>query len=342
LFRRTIKYGISILVLAFLLGMAMINYSATIAILIGAITSWLLIRLLSLSDRIRSRILETGLTLIVIVLCVPLFLLLMSRFVPGGPFTRERALLPNEITPPPLLFKNYYLGIDCSDWKAGIFSIRETININPEWVDYYRETDIPMSIELPERELISKTSGFLAKEVKIIPAQAKPSGQATIELADGRTLEGNICTYSCDHVYVELHDIPAGSFLAAKDSENIQTHPYFNSETISWSVINLKQGIIFAFVPAPFYRFRSIIKPFIGASTWNQWLLSILGWLITMITSPIVRPALMSRLQKRFGPCLDKLPILKTSKDSDKKATIIISSTGDEKDVVVSEKKRNL
>jgi len=212
--------------------------------------------------------------------------------------------------------------------------------INPQWAQYHRETDIPSSVDLLEREVTSTNVGLLTREVRIVPIQVDSSGDATITLPDGRTLKGSICSFSCENIDVELHDAPKGSFLAAKDAEKIQKYPYIDTETVSWSVINLKQGIIFAFVPPPFHHVRPIIEPLLGASALNQWVLGILGLIGTILITPIVKPVILTTAQKTFGSWLDRQSGAKAYEETKKKATIVISGTGKEKEVDVSEKKQ--
>src|SRR3990172_2845181 len=266
MFRHVMGYAIAMLVLAFLVGLVTLNYSAVAALMLGAVISWPVVRLIRFITTNRTRTLFAVVSILAI--CFYSALVLWF-FAPGLGLVGNR--------PPPALINEYYVTIDHSNWQSGIFRIKETVVINPEWVEYYRETNIPTNVDLPEREVASTNVGLLTREIKIIPIQADSSGNGMLALPDGRTLKGSICSFSCKKIYVELHDAPKGSFLAAKDAEKVQKYPYIDTETISWSVINLKQGIAFAFVPPPFHYLRPILEPLLGASSLNQWILGLLG-----------------------------------------------------------------
>jgi hypothetical protein len=328
MFRQVIGYGIAVLVLAFLSGLVTLNYFAAAALILGAIISWPVVRLL--------RFIVTSRTRILLIVYLSLIIIIASLGMQFLIFTGPDGL----IGPLPPLINEYYLTIDCSNWQSGVFLIKETVVINPQWAKYQKETDIPSSVELPEREVTSTNVGLLTREVRIMPIQANSSGNAIITLPDGRTLKGSICSFSCENIDIELHDAPKGSFLVAKDAEKTQKYPYIDTETISWSVINLEQGITFAFIPPPFHHIRQIIEPLLGASALNQWVLGILGLICTIFITPIVQPVILTTAQKRFGSWLDRRSEAKAREETKKKATIIISSTGEEKEVDVSEKKQ--
>lgn len=111
---------------------------------------------------------------------------------------------------------------------------------------------------------------------------------------------------SRDTRLVLLRDAPRGSFLAAKNAEKMEKHPYMDTETVSWSVMDLEEGITFAFVPPPFHYIRPMIEPLLGVSGLNEWVLGILGLSGSILLTPIVKPVLLSIAQKRFGSWIDQ------------------------------------
>ena len=225
-------------------------------------------------------------------------------------------LLPGAPFPP--LIDGYHLKIDGSTTASGAFTITEAVDINQEWVARSAKTDIPPAVELPPRQVTSANAGFLAKEVRIDPLQADASGDVSITLPDGRILTGRLCS-SCESTAIELQDVPQGSFLAARDADNVEKHPYVGTETVTWSVLDLREGIRFAYVPPPYQYLRPLLQPLIGASTLNQWVLGLAGLIGTLVVSPIVKPMLLTALQKKIEEWLAKLFGKKDKKDDPSK-----------------------
>jgi hypothetical protein len=244
--------------------------------------------------------------------------------------------------PAPPLINGYYLTITNPDWKAGVFTIKETVVINPDWISFNHATDLPQSVDLPERKVKSTSIGLLSRQVKIMPDQVGPSGEAAITLPDGRILRGGICSLTCGKIAIILHDVPAGSFLAARDADNIQKAPYINTETVTWSVLDPDQGITFAFVPPPFNIVRPVIEPLLGVSSLSQWLLGILGLISTLLLTPFMKPVLIRPGQKIIGHQVDKQPVTKPQRGIKRKPPVLIPNTGEqtEADLFGLKKKR--
>ena len=299
--RQAMRYILVVLVLAFLFELLTLNYSAIEAVLIGAVISWPLVLLFRFLVANRRRVF------------LPIFFILSL----GACFLYARLLLPLYLAanPSPPLINEYRLTISNPDWQSGIFSIREAVSINPQWTDFNHEPDLPATVDLPGREVTSTRIGLFTWQVRIMPDEADPSGEAEITLPDGHILKGTICTYTCEKIDVELNDAPKGSFLAARNAENIHRYPYIDTETISWSVINLDQGITFAFVPPPFNFVRPIIDPLLGVAALDQWLLGILGTVCTLVVTPVVKPLIQEAARKRFGPWLEKRPGAKKAQE---------------------------
>ncbi len=292
--RRITTLVIAMLILAILVGLLALDYSAGAAVAVGVLASlalwWLAARLWGSARAVRSRpALAIG---CISTLCVSL---LASFLWIRWPFRLYMATAPE----PPLV-ESYQVTIQRADGKSGDFLIKETVTINPKWVEYAKAENVPPTVELPERKVTSADVGLLTREVRITPVQANSSAVAVLTLPDGRTLTGRMC-YSCENASVTWRDAPSGSFLGAKDAEGVQKYPYLNTETVSWSVINLEQGVTFAFVPPPFQYVKPVIQPLLGASSLDKWVLGILGLVGTLVISPIVRPVISSALQKRFG-----------------------------------------
>ena len=290
--RQVIRYGIAVCVLAFLVGLLTLNYFDAAVLILGAVLAWPLVRLVRFLIANWRKVLLPLFFALAIAAC-----LLYTRFL---------APLYFSTLPSPPIINGYHLTISIPDWGSGVFLIKETVNINPQWAELNHQTALPSSIDLPERKVTSRDIGLFTREVRIIPGQPDPSGEVMITMPNGSTFKGTMCSFSCGKISIELIDAPKGSFLTARDAENIKEHPYVDTETISWSVIDLGQGITFAFVRPPFNYVRPIIAPLLGVTALNQWLLGILGSVCTLVVTPILRPLILSTAQKSFGSVLDK------------------------------------
>ena len=326
--RQIIQYIVTALVLALLIGLLSLNFIAAAAVAIGAVLAWPLYWLVRSIIANWARVMLPVIILLSLAGCVFYGLYFFPMFLSA--------------VPAPPLINGYYLTITDPDWKAGVFTIKETVVINPDWISFYHGTGLPQSVDLPERKVRSTSLGLLARQVKIMPDQVGPSGEAAIALPDGRVLKGGICSLTCGKIVIVLHDVPSGSFLAAKDADDIQKAPYINTETVTWSVLDPDQGITFAFVPPPFNIVRPVIEPLLGVSSLDQWLLGILGLISTLLVSPFVKPVLVRAGQKIIGAHPDDRSAAEDRKFTKRKPPVLIPNTGEqtEADLFGLKKKR--
>ena len=326
--RQIIQYIVTALVLALLIGLLSLNFIAAAAVAIGAVLAWPLYWLVRSIIANWARVMLPVIILLSLAGCVFYGLYFFPMFLSA--------------VPAPPLINGYYLTITNPDWKAGVFTIKETVVINQDWISFYHATGLPQSVDLPERKVRSTSLGLLARQVKIMPDQVGPSGEAAITLPDGRILKGDICSLTCGKIVIVLHDVPSGSFLAAKDADDIQEAPYIHTETVSWSVLDPDQGITFAFVPPPFNVVRPVIEPLLGVSSLDQWLLGILGLLSTLLVSPFVKPVLVRAGQKIIGHQVHEQPVTRPQKGIKRKPPVLIPNTGEqtEADIFGLNKKR--
>jgi hypothetical protein len=290
--RQIIRYGIVVTVLAFVAGLLSLNYYAAAVLLLGAALAWPAAWLIRFLARRWKKLLLPSFFALAIAAC-----LLYTRFFAPLYFSA----LPSQ-----QMINGYHLTISNPDWGSEVFLLKETVILDPQWMEYTHETTLPASLDLPERKVTSSDIGFFTREVMISPGQPDPSGEVIITMPDGSTFKGPMCSFSCDKADIELLDIPRGSFLAARNAVNIQEHFFLDTETISWSVIDLSQGITFAFVRPPFNYVRPVIAPLLSVTALNQWLLGILGSIFTLVITPILRPVILSTAQKNFSAWLDR------------------------------------
>lgn len=184
-----------------------------------------------------------------------------------------------------------------------------------------------------EREVFSTPKGFLLQELNISPLKATPLGIVELELPDKTLLKGELCgSKGCPSNEIILSDFPEGSFYAAKNAQDLQSLKYIDTSTTSWSVLDLDSGVTFAYIPQPFYNFRNILFPFLGISQINEWMIGLLGLILTFFVTPIVLPVINDEIKQRIlrlfkKPVIDEKPT---------KLKIIVSPSGDEKEIEVS------
>ena len=156
------------------------------------------------------------------------------------------------------------------------------------------------------REVASTNHGFIVQEVHINPLQANEFGFSSLTTSDGKSINVELCRHSCPEGSVTLLNFPKNSFLEAKYDTNLQINSYLDTETISWSTKNLNKGIIFAYIPPPFYHFKLVLKPFLGVASFNQWIVAFLGAVGSIVIVPIVKPVLKDIAQDKLRSCLQK------------------------------------
>ena len=156
------------------------------------------------------------------------------------------------------------------------------------------------------REVASTNHGFIVQEVHINPLQANESGVSSLTTSDGTSIRVELCRHSCPEGSVTLLNFPKNSFLEAKYDTNLKINSYLDTDTISWSTKNLNKGIIFAYIPPPFFHFKLVLKPFLGIASFNQWIVAFLGAVGSIVIVPIVKPVLKNIAQNKLRSCLQK------------------------------------
>jgi hypothetical protein len=230
------------------------------------------------------------------------------------------------MSPSPII-REYHVVVE--PMESGRFKIREDIIIELRDVLSSTTEIKELAFSLPEREVASTSRGLLLNEIYIAPLQVSDSGYVSLTLQDGRAMDVLLCTFYCPKTNIEVRDLPKGSFYAAKESQDVKAYPYIDTETVSWSVRDLQEGITFAYVMPPFQQLRPAVDPLIGASSLSHLVVGVIGIALAIIVGPVVKPVVLDifrdRLKARF---VDRSP-----QQPAKKVKLIISSKGDEKEV---------
>jgi hypothetical protein len=114
--------------------------------------------------------------------------------------------------------------------------------------------------------------GWLLRE-----AVVSPLSDVTLALPGGLEATPYFLVPADVRLNVKLQGFPKGSFYAARDATSIASAPYLDTETVIWTVGNLQDDIVFAYIPSPFHYLRPLLAPFVSLATLSQWLFGLIG-----------------------------------------------------------------
>lgn len=224
---------------------------------------------------------------------------------------------------------NYQVTIEPANNAMDSFKVEEQVSV--------LENGTHLLIRLPTRQVSSTSRGFLLQEVSIAPLQADSSNTASLTLPDGTLIRGRLCDEDgvppCPESEIQVRNFPQGSFYMARypKDEPIK-RPYVDTETVTWSIrrdsFDLERGIVFAYIPGPYYLLHTLLAPLVGLSSLGEVGIALLGLIGTGIVTPIATPVLYDIAKTKFKAQLEKMP-----KTSPKSAKLVISGEGEEKDI---------
>jgi len=289
LFSNLLKiFGVICLIVLIVLvaGLFSVNYTNGVAIVVGIIISLALNRFLKF---VKWR------KLLILILLIPCLLVLFIGFIifRFGPLEATK--------PPPCPFLHYRVVAMPETPHLDSIKIQQLVTLDNNvsftppstWAQTY--IDNQPAYRLPDIEATIDQRGFLLKEVSFQSSSVW-------------------CNITED---VELDDFPLNSFYAAHDAQDLQRHPYIDTETITWG--SLSSTITFSYITPPFQEVRALLTPVLGASSLNQWLIGIIGMVGTLIFSPIVKPVLTDNFQKSIKDSFSKLAARITRKKAVKR-----------------------
>lgn len=193
--------------------------------------------------------------------------------------------------PPPALFiSGYSLELRPMDQRLRAFRIRETLTLREAWAQKYVPADRPPALERPTRTVDARRLGLLLWECRVQPPASDSSGYARHDAASAWDANEFILAYMGATVSVEARDLPKHAFQAARYATEVHRTPYGGTETVAWSVRSAEDGIAFAFLPAPCFRLRYVLAPFIKADELGQGLFVVIGLGISMVLYTLAKP----------------------------------------------------
>lgn len=293
-----VGFYLAIAILLLLLGwLFLINYWALLALLVGILLAWpARMVFLALREELRRRKLPWWTW----VIFVPVVVLVLGCLMLGLLFilTLSGAGGPGEIE---IEVKTVQVTIEPVDASLETFWLEEELLLDLDPLRSQLHADVQPQQRLPRQQVAAAKQGWLLREVQV---EVPPS--VTLPLAGG-ALTDTLLIYSDVRAIVELHDMPLNSFYAARDARGVETYPYLDVETIAWEAPSLDRGISFAYVQPPYQRFRTVLKPFLGASSLGEWLFALVGLVGSAVVLPIVKDVLFGVAGDKVKGWLQKL-----------------------------------
>ena len=184
------------------------------------------------------------------------------------------------------ILTGYHAIITPVDISQGVFKISEEATYNVESYlcnsDYSVSTSIMKEgevLSLPEKQVYSSSRGLFIRELNVTPL-------------DGLAISG-IDTCCVKAPTVELSDFPRDSFYEARDVNKTEISTYLDIETVKFDEQSLNRSIVFAYITPPFYSVRGLVAPLIGVSYQGQWIVALIGLLVTVIIVPFAKDVLV-------------------------------------------------
>jgi hypothetical protein len=145
------------------------------------------------------------------------------------------------------------------------------------------------------------------REVRFVPLQNDQSADvATITLSDGSSMNLFLSNFYCEKSTIELRDFPKNCFYAAKDGENVKKLSYIETETVIWSVTDLKRAITFAYIPTRYQHLQPVLMPILAIFSIKNWFIGILILMGTLILTKIVAPTLLDVAKNKLKAVFEK------------------------------------
>src|SRR5207247_10010311 len=111
---------------------------------------------------------------------------------------------------------------------------------------------------------------------------------------------------SCAPAEVQVSNLPPGSFYASRETGEIDRAPYAGTETVAWQTRNLRRGLAFAYIPAPFHLLRGVLAPLLGASNVSQWATGLLGMVGGAAAIPLIKPLVQDIAEEKASKGIGK------------------------------------
>ncbi len=206
---------------------------------------------------------------------------------------------------PPRMIIDYHVIIDAENYQSGRVSIIERVTLSPSWLENWQQTHPNMELDgiLQLSREVNVTAGGTYFEIAFMPMAARTeSGDVRLRVTSGVsspvTLEGPMCDYDCQSPLVEVINLPAGTFMQQKNADKFTQSTYMGKDTITWSILDISQGVAFNFLPPAIAPAQNVIRFIL-----NYGVPGIVGAIVLFLVSlivPMFRQKVSGWLGQRF------------------------------------------
>jgi|GEM_PF-4135976 hypothetical protein len=319
--KKFFMYFLLALFVLIIIGLLAVSFSAALYFLIGGIIAWSLIYIVAgLTQKYEIPLFKILIALLILcAIIVALFSLLYFMPHPSA----QQSCPPGE-TITETEIKEYHAAIEPVDFSKGIFNLSEEVKYEVA-TSVCNETYAPTQIKIDEnqtsiseRQIHSSKRGIFIREIRFSP----------LNDTSFKHLENQPNTQS-----VTLNDFPRGSFYEARDTQTVEISPYLDTEIVRWDIRKLSDDVAFSYIDYPFYFLRTFLAPLIGISYQRHWVIAFLGMIFSVLVMPIIKPVLYDFGKNKFKSFFSNHP----PKEEKKKATLIVSGKGEEKEISIDE-----
>lgn len=204
---------------------------------------------------------------------------------------------------------------------SGYFQVPSTWRILP---DHF------LSYQLPTRYISIKPLGLFVFEVVV----DTPYDELKQTLSPAGRDEFSPCITGSRNVFVK--SLPNKSFLSAKNAFDVNISTYLDIESIKWQTADT--NISFAIVKPPLHNLRPVIDTIIQITYTKSWLITLLGFIIASLIGTLGG----SWFWRKATSLIQLIRRGRYTNNEQTHTTIIVSHTGEEKDIKVNKDKTDL
>jgi hypothetical protein len=171
---------------------------------------------------------------------------------------------------------------------------------NKHVIDASELTEDELIISFDERTITSSKKGFFLREAEFAPLNVDSDGYIDIPLRAGMLKHIKMCAFGCPDSKISLIDLPDDVFYEARYSDDLKKSHYTDTETVTWTMRFLDPGITFSYVPPPYQHVRSVLRPFLGLSSFGQWLVGLIAFIVPVVCAYMIGPVLAEAAKRPF------------------------------------------
>jgi hypothetical protein len=199
--------------------------------------------------------------------------------------------------PPPDLFVTHYSALVSADSaRTGVFHVEEELELDPlSSQRFLPEGRRPRLVRTP-RDLTGVRKGVILREVRFMLPETDASGYAVKPAPDAHGPTFSLSFDGpCD---VHVRDLASGAFLAADNTMAATRNIYIGHETVGWTLIDPRRGVLFTYVISPFPPLRPVLAYVASLSNVGTALMALLLAVCSTIWLGIAKPSLVECVKR--------------------------------------------